>query len=181
MNFVIKVDKTSNAEAVAQDIKKLGVGAVTAESYIKEQIKMFNILGLILGGIGGIALLVAAIGVINTMVMSVLERTKEIGIMRAVGAKRATVSRLFTLEAALLGFWGGVLGVGIGYALTLLANTVINKQLSSNGIVANNIISLPFWLVLTVVAVTTAIGMLAGVYPARRAAKLDPVEALHYE
>ncbi|HUS26158.1 MAG TPA: ABC transporter permease [Nevskiaceae bacterium] len=179
--FTVKVDKASNTEAVAKQIRKLHVGAVTAESFITEQLKIFNIISLVLGGIGGIALLVAAIGVINTMIMSILERTREIGVMRAVGAKRSTVSWLFTIEASLLGFWGGVFGVLAGFGLIRLANVFINKQLVSNSVDAHNIIGLPLWLIASVVAITTLIGLLAGLYPARRAAKLDPVEALHYE
>jgi putative ABC transport system permease protein len=180
-SLIAKADKSTNAHLVASEIKKLGVGAADAETSIKSQLSIFNIVGLVLGGIGGIALIVAAIGVVNTMIMAILERTREIGVMRAVGAKRGTVSRLFTIEASLLGFWGGVLGVGLGYALTRIADVFINKQLASNGLKARNIITLPLWLVVTVIATTTVIGMLAGLYPARRAAKLDPVEALHYE
>ena len=180
-SFIVKVDKSTNASSVTAQIKKLGVGAADAETSIKGQLAIFNVLGLVLGGIGGIALLVAAIGVVNTMIMAILERTREIGVMRAVGAKRGTVSRLFTLEAALLGFLGGVIGVGIGYGLTSIANVFINKQLLTNGLKARDIIALPIWLIFAVVAITTVIGILAGLYPARRAAKLDPVEALHYE
>ncbi|MFI5271290.1 MAG: ABC transporter permease [Candidatus Saccharimonadales bacterium] len=180
-SFTVKVDKSTNAPGVTAQIKKLGVGAVDAETSIKGQLAIFNVLGLVLGGIGGIALLVAAIGVVNTMIMAILERTREIGVMRAVGAKRGTVSRLFTLEAALLGFLGGVIGVGVGYGLTTIANVFINKQLLTNGLKARNIIALPIWLIFAVIIITTVIGILAGLYPARRAAKLDPVEALHYE
>lgn len=179
--LVVKVDQATNAPEVASAIKKFGVGAVDAQTYIKSQLAIFNIVGLVLGGIGGISLTVAAIGVVNTMVMAILERTREIGVMRAVGAKRSVVSRLFTFEASLLGFLGGVFGVLLGYGLTFIANPIINKQLSGNGISSSNIVSLPLWLVATVVAITTVIGMLSGLYPARRAAKLDPVEALHYE
>jgi ABC-type antimicrobial peptide transport system permease subunit len=181
-NFMVKVDKASNAAAVAKTIKNTyKVGAADAQTQIKQQLAIFNILGLVLGGIGGIALIVAAVGVVNTMIMSILERTREIGVMRAVGARRSTISRLFTIEASLLGFFGGVIGLGIGYGAVLVANPFINKQLQSNNIQSSNIITLPIWLILSVIGLTTLIGVFAGLYPARRAARLDPVEALHYE
>lgn len=180
-NITVKADSSTSAAGVATEIKKLGVGAADAQSFIDSQLKIFDILGLVLGGIGGIAMLVAAIGVINTMVMSILERTREIGVMRAVGAKRSTVSRLFTFEASLLGFLGGVFGVAAGFGLTRIANVFINKQLSTNGLKSHNIINLPLWLILAVIGISTLIGLLAGLYPAHRAAKLNPVDALRYE
>lgn len=181
-SFIVKVDQSSNAAAVAKTIKNTyKVGASDAETAIKQQLAIFNILGLVLGGIGGIALVVAAVGVVNTMIMSILERTREIGVMRAVGARRGTVSLLFTIEAALLGCFGGVFGLAVGYGAVLVANPIINKQLSGNNISSSNIITLPIWLILGVVGLTTVIGVLAGLYPARRAAHLDPVEALRYE
>lgn len=181
-SYVVKVDEASNAAGAAKAIRnKHKVGAADAQTMIKQQLAMFNILGLVLGGIGGIALVVAAVGVVNTMIMSILERTREIGVMRAVGARRATVSLLFTFEAALLGFFGGLVGLLIGYGAVLLANPLINKQLQGNNIQSSNIITLPLWLILGVVGLTTLIGILAGLYPARRAARLDPVEALRYE
>ncbi|HSX44845.1 MAG TPA: ABC transporter permease [Candidatus Saccharimonadales bacterium] len=180
-SLIAKVDNSKNAAEVATQIKKLGVGAADAEASIKQQLTVFNIMGLILGGIGGISLAVAAVGVVNTMIMAILERTREIGVMRAVGAKRSTVRGLFTFEASMLGFWGGVIGVAVGFGLTRIANVFVNKQLASQGVKAHNIIGLPVWLILAVIGVGTLIGMLAGLYPASRAAKLDPVEALHYE
>jgi ABC-type antimicrobial peptide transport system permease subunit len=180
-NLTVQADSPDNVEALAKQIKKLGVGAVTANSELKKQLDTFKIVGLVLGGIGAIALFVAAIGVINTMVMAILERTREIGVMRACGATRKTIRRLFTFEAGLLGFWGGVLGLSIGYGLTLILNSVINKKLAESAIHSSNIISIPLWLMLGVLAITSVIGVLAGLYPASRAARLNPVEALRYE
>ncbi len=180
-SLIAKVDNSKNAAAAATEIRKLGVGAADAQESIKQQLTIFNILGLVLGGIGGIALAVAAIGVVNTMVMAILERTREIGVMRAVGAKRSAVRTLFTLEASMLGFIGGVIGVAAGFGLTRVANIFVNKQLASQNVHAHDIIGLPIWLILAVIGIATLIGMLAGLYPAARAAKLDPVEALRYE
>jgi len=180
--ITVAADAAENANGVAQRIRdQFGVGASTAQDFIKKQLAIFNIIGYVLGGIGGISLAVAAVGVVNTMVMATMERTREIGVMRAVGAKRATISRLFTLEASLLGLLGGVLGIAIGYAMVTVANPLVNKQLAANGISAKDIVILPPWLVVGVIIVTTLIGMLAGLYPARRAAKLNPVEALRHE
>lgn len=181
-SLIVKADKVTDAAAVAADLRHtFKVGAADAQTEIEQQLAIFNVLSYVLGGIGGIALVVAAVGVVNTMIMSILERTREIGVMRAVGARRATISRLFTFEAALLGFWGGVFGVAVGYALTLIGNPILNKQLASNNVGSTNILTMPWWLVVGVVALTTVIGILAGLYPARRAAHLNPVDALHYE
>jgi putative ABC transport system permease protein len=179
--LVVRADQASHVDGVAKAIRRFGVGAATAQSYVKGQLQTFDILSYVLGGIGGIALAVAALGVINTMVMAILERTREIGIMRACGATRAAVRRLFTLEASFLGFWGGVFGVGVGFGLTRIANVLVNGQLAHNSLKAHDIIGVPMWLVLAVIGATTLIGMLAGLYPAHRAASLDPVEALRHE
>jgi putative ABC transport system permease protein len=179
--LVVRADSQSSVDLVAKEIRGLGLGTATARSYIAKQLQMFDILSLLLAGIGVIALAVAALGVINTMVMAILERTRQIGIMRACGATRSVVRRLFVLEASCLGFLGGVFGVTAGFALTRIANVVINKQLAHNSLKARDIIGVPAWLVFVVVAATTAIGLLAGLYPAHRAARLDPVQALHYE
>lgn len=177
----ISVAEKKNIDAVIAEVQKTGVGAAAGKDELETQQTVFKIIGLVLGGIGAIALFVAAIGVINTMVMATLERTREIGIMRAIGATKRSIRRLFTVEAGVLGFLGGVVGVGLSFAVAVLLNSLINKQLEDNGVSVRDVISVPIGLALIVIAVTTGIGMLAGRLPARRAANMDPVEALRYE
>ncbi|MBM3638623.1 MAG: ABC transporter permease [Actinobacteria bacterium] len=177
----VNIENKDNADAIVDEVKKLGYGAAAGQEEINAQSQAFTILGAVLGGIGGIALLVAAIGVINTMVMATLERTREIGIMRATGATKRTVRSLFTVEAGALGFMGGVFGILPSFGVAILLNGVLNQQLEDGGISERNIVSIPPQIAIVVILVTTLIGMIAGRLPARRAANLDPVEALRYE
>jgi len=177
----VSVNDKKNVDAVMGEVKQLGFGAAAGKEEIDNQAVAFTIIGAILGGIGGIALLVAAVGVINTMVMATLERTREIGIMRAVGATKKTIRRLFRVEAGLLGFIGGLYGVIISFGFAFGLNQILNKQLSNSGITNRNLVSISPQVALVVLLITTLIGMLAGSLPARRAANMDPVEALRYE
>lgn len=180
-SILAKVDDMANVETAAAAIEKLGVGTATAKDFLDQLSRLFTIIGAILGAIGGIALTVAAIGIINTMVMATYERTREIGVMRACGATRAIIRKLFTFEAALLGLWGGVIGLVISYGLALLGNYIGNQYTAEQNIPISNIITFPWWLVLGVLAFTTFIGTLAGLYPAAKAARLNPIEALRRE
>lgn len=180
-SLILDVDDTANVAAVAAAIRKLGLGAATAQEVIDQEVRAFNAIAFVLGALGLVALLIAALGVVNTMVMAVLERTREIGVMRAVGARRSTIRRLFTMEAAALGFLGGAIGVAIGYAAVLVANPIINQKLKVNHVRGSDILSVPLWLAAGVIVGTTLIGVVSGLLPARRAARLDPVEALRYE
>lgn len=180
-SIIAKADSFDNVDAAATVIKTYNVGAVTAKEFLDTITRTFKIVGLVFGAIGAISLLVASIGVINTMVMATLERTREIGVMRACGATRGAVSRLFTFEAAMLGFWGGVTGVVLGYGLSKIANVVVGRILVQQHFAAANVVVIPWWLALAVIGATTVIGMLAGLYPAYRASRLNPVEALRYE
>lgn len=177
----LDVDSKRHVDAVVLAAQRLSVGVAAGKDEIENQEQTFTIIGAVLGGIGAIALFVAAIGVINTMVMATMERTREIGIMRAIGATKRTIRRLFTVEAGVLGFLGGVLGVALSFGVAALLNSILNRQLADNGVTARDVISVPAGLAAVVIAVTTGIGMLAGRLPARRAANLDPVEALRHE
>lgn len=180
-SIVVDVNEKRNVDGVVTAIRAKGLGAAAAKEEISNQQTAFTIIGAVLGGLGGIALLVAAIGVINTMVMATLERTREIGIMRAIGATKRTIRRLFTVEAGVLGLLGGVIGVALSFGFTVVLNTIMNEQLKSSGVNARDVVQVPVALALLVIAGTTLIGIVAGGLPARRAANLDPVEALRHE
>jgi putative ABC transport system permease protein len=142
------------------------------------------ILQAMLGSVGLVALLVASLGIANTMIMAVYERTKEIGILKAVGAAPRQIRGLFIIEAALIGLIGGVTGTVGGWLLGLGLNRLIVAIMAWQEItIPQNIhfFALSWWLVVSALAFATVVGLLAGLYPAARAARLDPLEALRYE
>jgi putative ABC transport system permease protein len=135
-----------------------------------------------LGSVGGLALFVASIGIANTMVMAVYERTKEIGILKAVGAAPGQIRALFVVEASLIGLLGGVVGVILGWLLGRFINWLILAIMRWQQVeVQGNYFVVSWWLVAGALAFATLVGLLAGLYPAARAARLDPLDALRYE
>lgn len=181
-SIIIKANDENNTKVIADQVKALGYGAATAENMIAQINQIFLLLTVVLGVIGGISLFVAAIGIINTMIMATYERIREIGVMRACGATRATIRRLFTFEAALLGLCGGIFGLVISFALVRVAKYIVETKGASLGnIPVDKIGTFPMWLVLSVIAFTTLLGMIAGLGPAIKAARLNPVDALRYE
>jgi putative ABC transport system permease protein len=166
-----------NIEKELEDFHKEKVFvAYTTEQLIEQINSVFGILSFVLVGIAGISLVVAGFGILNTMLMSVVERTREIGIMKAIGATNHIVLSMFLVESAIVGIIGGAVGVIVGYALSF---TLSNIAVNFLGI--KLLISIDPFLIAFVLGFAAFVGILSGTYPAYRAAKLDPVEALRYE
>lgn len=143
--------------------------------------KAFIFMDLFLFAIGMIAITVASLGIINTLVMSILERYREIGIMKAVGASNGDVKKIFLFEAGLIGFLGGVFGLALGWLVSTFINLIANIILTRQSVPHMSYFSFPLWLCLGSIAFSVLISLLAGIYPTLRAAKVDPVVALRHD
>jgi putative ABC transport system permease protein len=177
----VKVTRAQDIEAVEKRIKDLGFNAFSISDLIESQKKAFILLDLLLGLIGSIALTVASLGIVNTMVMSILERTREIGVMKAVGGGDDDVRKIFLIEASLIGVFGGVLGIALGWAVGRAINVGANYYLQSQGVPPTNLFVIPWWLMAGAIGFALLVSLVAGSFPAMRAARLDPIQALRHD
>lgn len=183
--LVVKAESPEVVVEVSEQIKNLGLQAYTPQEAVEGINSFFTIMQVIFGGVGAIALLVAAIGIANTMAMAILERTREIGIMKAIGATNHNILSIFLGEAAGIGFVGGLGGTALGWGVSAVLNVVVKSyyagQASGGSIPPSVVTVTPFWLPLFTLLFATVIGLVSGLYPALRAATLVPVDALKYE
>jgi putative ABC transport system permease protein len=124
---------------------------------------------------------VSTLGIVNTLVMAILERRREIGVLKALGAADSDVRQLFFVEAGIMGFLGGILGIGFGWVLGRAITIGTNVYLKRQNLNPIELTSVPWWLMISGLALGVVVSLLAGLYPASRAAKLNPVDALRYE
>ena len=168
--------------AVVEAIEAMKLETRSLEAILDVANQVLALLQALLGSVGALALLVAALGVANTMMMAIYERTREIGVLKALGASRGEIGAMFTAEAAMLGLLGGLFGLFFGFWLGRLVDWAAHRYLINEGITGIGPLSVvPWWLALGAVLFAILIGILAGLYPAARAAKLDPVKALRHE
>lgn len=185
-NVIVKAESPELVIDITDQINALGYMAYTPQSTVQGINSFFTILQVIFGGVGAIALIVAAIGIANTMAMAILERTREIGLMKAIGATNKDVMSIFLGEAAGIGFIGGLGGVIFGWGASAILNIVAVSYYASQaseggGSPLSSVASTPFWLPAFALVFATVIGLISGLYPALRAATLVPVTALKYE
>ena len=184
---IVKAESPQIVLDVADQITGLGLQAYTPQSMVQGINSFFTTMQVIFGGIGAISLLVAAIGIANTMTMSILERTREIGIMKAIGATNNNILAIFLGEASGIGFVGGVGGSILGWGASKLINvfsaSYLASQASAQGYMGNTMLATvtPFWLPIFAIVFATIVGLISGLYPSLNAATLVPVSALKYE
>jgi hypothetical protein len=180
--LIVRAADDKAVPAVLNNAEELGFQARSLGAVLEIANRVLAVMQALLGSVGGLALLVATLGVANTMMMAIYERTREIGVLKALGARNKEVRRMFTADAVLLGFIGGVGGLILGTILGRLVDNIGHYYLAREGVTGIGQMSIvPPWLALGALIFAAFIGVLGGFYPAARAARLDPVEALKHE
>jgi ABC-type lipoprotein export system ATPase subunit/ABC-type antimicrobial peptide transport system permease subunit len=180
--LIVRAADENSVSAVLDTAEELGTQAQSLGAVLEIANRVLTIMQALLGSVGGLALLVATLGVANTMMMAIYERTREIGVLKALGARNREVRRMFTADAVLLGFIGGVVGLILGTLLGRLVNWIGHLYMAREGVTGIGQLSIvPPWLAIGSLIFAAFIGVLGGFYPATRAARLDPVAALKHE
>ena len=173
----VNTDSMDSVSTVQAMIKEMGYQADSNAEWVSSMQEQYKSIQLVLGGIGAVSLFVAAIGITNTMMMSIYERTKEIGVIKVLGCSLGNIRSLFLLEAAYIGFIGGFVGVLLSYAISFL----INKVAASMNAYQSTVSYIPAWLSFSGLIFAVIVGMVAGIFPALRAMRLSPLAAIRNE
>lgn len=177
----VKLGSLRDLERVKANVREMGFTTFALADQFGEITKAFYFMDMILAAVGMIAIVVAALGIVNTMVMSILERFREIGVMKAVGAGDGDIRRIFFFESGTIGLLGGAAGCVLGWAVSLVINRVVNLYLARQGMPDVHYFAFPLWVFLGAVAFSLLVSLVSGIYPARRAARVDPVIALRHD
>jgi len=177
----VRVKNPAQIQSVEDAIKKMGFTTFSIADASRGLRQFFGVLYAFLGIFGSLALIVASIGIVNTLVMAILERRREIGIMKAIGASDRDVQKLFFAEAGAMGIFGGILGVVLGWSIGQVINFGTNIYLKRQSLPPEHFWAVPWWLVAFAIGFACVVSLVSGLYPAGRAAKLDPIQALRYE
>jgi len=174
----LDLEATANYAVLKDSIEAMGLRAFSYAEQFQEIRRFFFYFDMVLGLVGLIALVTASLGIVNTMVMSIIERTREIGILKSLGADERDIRLQFLVESSVIGSIGAVLGILLGWVITLIASLVAQKIMENQGVPPVQLFALPWWLIMTAFLFGFLVSLVAGLYPAARAARVDPVQAL---
>lgn len=177
----IKISDAKYADSVSSAVISQGFMVSSLSNIVDQTNKIFQIIQTVLAIFGLIALVVSAIGMMNTMTITLLERINEIGIMRAIGISKKDIKLMFLAESMIMGFLGGLGGIILGYVGGLLVNSGVNLLARTFGGKALNLFYYPAWFVYFIIIFSTVIGLLTGIFPSIKASKLNPLSALRYK
>jgi ABC-type antimicrobial peptide transport system permease subunit len=177
----VRAKSPSQVEAIETSIKNMGFAAFSLLDASKSLRTFFSVFDSLLGIFGSLALAVSTLGIVNTLVMAILERRREIGVLKALGATDSDVKKLFFVEAGVMGFFGGIFGVLFGWLLGRAITIGTNLYLKRQNLNPIELSAVTWWLILAALVFGVLVSLAAGLYPASRAAKLNPVDALRYE
>jgi putative ABC transport system permease protein len=180
-SLTVRVKSPTQVKSVEEAIQQMGYGTFSLLDATKSLRLVFAVFDLFLGIFGSLALAVASLGIVNTLVMAILERRREIGILKALGAADRDIRRLFFAEAGVMGLLGGIFGVTLGWLIGTALTFGTNVYLHQRDLPPIDLSSIPWWMVAGAIGFSIVVSLAAGIYPASRAAKLNPVEALRYE
>jgi putative ABC transport system permease protein len=179
---VVRATDVGAAASLVRTLRGEGYRVQSLELILEQANRVFAVINVMLASVGGLALFVASLGIVNTMIMAIYERTREIGTLKAIGASRGDIRGMFMLEAGLIGLLGGAVGIVGGWLLGILLNQVIGWYIEREELpIAATFFVTPWWLALAALGFAALVGVVAGLYPAARAARLDPLVALRYE
>lgn len=180
-HIVVNVDGTEHVTEVQQQITDMGYQTNSNMEWVEYSQKQYEMVQAVLGGIGAVSLLVAAIGIANTMMMSIYERTKEIGVMKVLGCNMHNIQGMFLLEAAFIGFIGGIFGVGISYGASAVLNRLAMNSEGGFFGMQGEMSYIPPWLIVLGIGFAVVVGTIAGFFPSLRAMRLSPLAAIRNE
>ena len=177
----VRVASPSQVASVEAKLEERGLRTFALMDQLEEMQKGFIIVDMFLLAVGMIGVTVASLGIVNTMVMSILERYREIGVMKAVGATDGDVQRIFLFESGMIGLLGGAFGLALAWVVSFVINQVVNGFTAREGVPFIQYFSFPWWLCLGGIGFSVLVSLIAGIYPTRRAAHVDPVVALRHD
>jgi len=177
----VRLSSPRAADAVKKEIQDMGFSTFALIDQFNQIKTSFVYMDMILAAVAMIAIFVASLGIINTMVMSIMERYSEIGIMKAVGGSDRDIQKIFFFESSSIGFLGGVFGLALGWTVSRIINRVLNYFLAKQGLPFLEYFSFPLWLCVGAIAFSIIVSLVSGIYPAHRAATVDPVIALRHD